>query len=457
MRTLAKKLAAILLATAILASTAPAAFADYDLVAGGTAVVAYTGGEAVMVRAGTGTDFPVLTAAPEGAAVTIIAGPFESLDGTFWYGLSYQGTIGYIRADFLALPENAPAIPVSVASGPAINSGGGYTSIITGTGGDGARIRDGASVSAAIVIHAVEGAQVEVIGSPLTSDGYAWYPVSYLGFVGYVAGNFLGSGSAGYTSAQTGSPSFEIGAHVQVSGTGGDGLRLRASYSLDSGIVGHAEADAVLAVTDGPYWDEVGNGWYGVNYDGIAGYASASYLSWTSAGLSSRALVAATVPAPVAAPAPEAPAPAAPAAPAPEPVAMAAPAAAAPAANTGRGAKLVAVAMRYLGYPYVWGGSSPGGFDCSGFTSYVAGSALGVGLGRTVGSQIGAGVAVNPDDLAPGDLVFFVNTYQAGLSHVGIYIGGGQMIHAGSERTGVTISNIWDSYWGSRFYAARRL
>lgn len=440
MRTLARRVAALILATAILASTAPLVSADFDLEAGGTAVVAYTGGDYVKVRAGTGTDFDVITSAPEGAVVTIIAGPFESLDGTFWYGLSYQGTIGYIMADFLALPGNAPAIPVSAASSP-ISGGGGYTSIITGTGGDGASIRDGASLAAAVVIYAVENAQVEVIGSPLNSDGYAWYPVSYLGYTGWVAGDFLGSGSAAMpVAAQTTTPSFELGAHVQVNGTGGDDLRIREWYGLDGNIVGHAGPGAVLSILDGPFWDAVGNSWYAVDYDGLSGYTSAGFLTWTSSGLSARSIVAASVPAPAPAAAAEQ---------------VSAPAAAPSYGSNGQ--SLVNVAMRYLGYSYVWGGSSPSGFDCSGFTRYVASTALGIGLGSTVASQIGAGTAINPNNLEPGDLVFFVNTYESGLSHVGIYIGGGQMIHAGSERTGVVISNIWDSYWGPKFYAARRL
>lgn len=455
MRTLAKKLAALVLATAILAGTAPTAFADLDLEPGGDAVVAYTGGESVMVRAGTGTDFPVLTAAPEGAVVTIIAGPFESLDGTLWYGLSYGGTIGYIMADFLALPDNAPFIAASAPSSSTGDGGGGYTSLITGTGGDGARIRDGASLSAAIVIHAPENAAVEVIGSPMSSDGYAWYPVAYLGMIGWVAGDFLGSGTAeAPVVAQATTPSFEAGSHVQVGGTGGADLRIRESYGLDGAIVGHAGPGAVLAILHGPYWDAAGNGWYAVDYDGLSGYASAGFLTWTSAGLSARAVIAATVPEPAAAPPAPAPAPAAPVA---EPVSVTVAAPAPPPSNTSRGQAMVNVAMRYLGYPYAWGGASPGGFDCSGFTSYVAGSALGVSMGRTVDSQIGAGVRVSSDNLQPGDLVFFVNTYKPGLSHVGIYIGGGQMVHAGSERTGVTISNIWDSYWGPKFYGARRL
>ncbi|MCL6636055.1 MAG: C40 family peptidase, partial [Peptococcaceae bacterium] len=66
-------------------------------------------------------------------------------------------------------------------------------------------------------------------------------------------------------------------------------------------------------------------------------------------------------------------------------------------------------------------------------------------------------VYVDPKNLQPGDLVFFQNTYQWGLSHAGIYIGNGKFIHAENESTGVTISDMWDGYWGPRFYTARRV
>ncbi len=439
------------------------------LAAGGTAVVAYTGGEMVKVRAGTGTDFGVLTSAPEGATVTIVAGPFASLDGSLWYGLSYDGTIGYIAADFLTTTANAPfiaaATTTSGASGGGASGGGGnYGSVITTNDGVGARMRDSAGSSAAIVTLIPENTPVQVVGSPHNSDGFAWYPISYNGYSGYVAGDFLGSGSVTASNVTQTAPramaALEAGAHVAVNNTGGWDLRLRASYNLDSDIVGHAAPDTVLSVQDGPFYDGAGNSWYAVDYDGASGYASASYLSWTSSGLSARqSLVAATVPAaPAAAPAVQAvSAPAlapAPAAPAPAPAAPATPAA--PAASS-HGQAMVSIAMRYLGYPYAWGGASPSGFDCSGFTAYVANLAFGAKLSHVVSGQIGAGTAVGSKDLQPGDLVFFVNTYEPGLSHVGIYIGGGQMIHAGSERTGVVISNIWDSYWGPKYYGARRL
>ncbi len=118
---------------------------------------------------------------------------------------------------------------------------------------------------------------------------------------------------------------------------------------------------------------------------------------------------------------------------------------------------IVNYARQFVGTPYVYGGVTPAGFDCSGFTSYVVRQVLGRSIGASAAAQIGAGVSVSAKNLEPGDLVFFVNTDGPGITHVGFYIGGGQMVHAGSERTGVTISNIWDSYWGQRYYGARRL
>lgn len=111
--------------------------------------------------------------------------------------------------------------------------------------------------------------------------------------------------------------------------------------------------------------------------------------------------------------------------------------------------------MAYLGSPYVLGGAGPRVFDCSGFTSFVLGQ-YGIYPGRTTYVQWANGRAVSSSNLLPGDLVFFANTFGPGISHVGIYIGGGRMIHAGSERTGVTISSVWDAYWGSHYAGARR-
>lgn len=447
MSKLARILAACLLVAITLSSTMPSVLADTDLEIGGLAIVANTGGDAAMVRDGAGYDFAVLIHADPGAVLTVVDGPFEGNDGALWYQVDLNGTVGYIFASFLVLPAHAPAQPVVSGAYRVSGGGGGYYSTVSGTGGDGARMRDGADLDAAIILVIPEGGEVEVIGSPDHGDGYAWYPVAYAGSVGWVAGVFLGDGSqaavqAATTAAPQAGPVFEAGVHVQVAGTGGEDIRIRETYGLNGEIYGHAPAGAVLQVLHGPMWDSAGNAWYAVDYDGLSGYASADYLNWTGAPLSARRASAPAAAAPVAAPAETAPAP------------KSAPA---PAPSGSGGQAIVNAAMRYLGYPYVWAGATPSGFDCSGFTMYVFNLALGINLGHDLGGQLGSGVSVGAKNLEPGDLVFFQNTYQPGLSHVGIYIGGGQMVHAGSERTGVVISNVWDSYWGPKFYAARRV
>jgi len=111
---------------------------------------------------------------------------------------------------------------------------------------------------------------------------------------------------------------------------------------------------------------------------------------------------------------------------------------------------VVGIAMRYLGVPYVWGGSSPRGFDCSGLVSYVF-AQIGVSLPHSSYAQFGMGTAVSISELQPGDLVFFT-----GASHVGIYIGGGQFIHAPHTGDVVKISSL-SGYYSSNFAGGRRV
>jgi cell wall-associated NlpC family hydrolase/3D (Asp-Asp-Asp) domain-containing protein len=119
-------------------------------------------------------------------------------------------------------------------------------------------------------------------------------------------------------------------------------------------------------------------------------------------------------------------------------------------------AKLLEEAAKYLGTPYVWGGYSPSGFDCSGFVSY---SLTNSGVKNT-GRMNAQGLydmctPVSESEVQPGDLVFFTGTYNAGVpvTHVGIYVGNGQMIHCGHP---VQYSSIYTSYWQSHFYAFGR-
>lgn len=111
-------------------------------------------------------------------------------------------------------------------------------------------------------------------------------------------------------------------------------------------------------------------------------------------------------------------------------------------------------AYSVIGTPYVFGGTSPYGFDCSGFTQYAFARA-GVYLPRLADSQFYYGRRLSMDQIRPGDLIFYT-TYEPGASHVGIYVGNGNFIHAGSS-TGVTIAAAFTGYWGARYYGACRV
>lgn len=115
---------------------------------------------------------------------------------------------------------------------------------------------------------------------------------------------------------------------------------------------------------------------------------------------------------------------------------------------------IIATAKKYIGVPYLWGGTTPKGFDCSGYVQYVF-NAHGITLPRTSREQYTAGYAVSKSKLQPGDLVFF-NTSGSGVSHLGIYIGDGQFIHASTSK-GVIIAELNTSYWSSRYIGARRV
>jgi peptidoglycan DL-endopeptidase CwlO len=121
------------------------------------------------------------------------------------------------------------------------------------------------------------------------------------------------------------------------------------------------------------------------------------------------------------------------------------------AAPPSRYGGVVGIAMQYLGVPYVWGGASPSGFDCSGLIMYVY-AQMGVSLPHHAASQYGAGSPVSRDALEAGDLVFF-----NGLGHAGIYIGGDQFIHAPHTGDVVKISSLSDSWYAATWVGARRI
>lgn len=119
---------------------------------------------------------------------------------------------------------------------------------------------------------------------------------------------------------------------------------------------------------------------------------------------------------------------------------------------------MIAEAEKYLGYPYVWGGSSPStSFDCSGFVCWVINHSGAGSVGRTTAQGIfNYTTPIAPSEAKPGDIIFFTGTYDSGsaVSHVGIYAGNGMMIHCGNP---ISYASVNTPYWQQHFYAYGRL
>ena len=120
------------------------------------------------------------------------------------------------------------------------------------------------------------------------------------------------------------------------------------------------------------------------------------------------------------------------------------------------GSQILAKATEYLGTPYVYGGASPSGFDCSGFVYYVYGT-FGISVGRTPAEQYNAGMVVDKANLQPGDIVLFAGTGSSSISHTGIYAGNGQFIHSPNSRSTVSYSDLTSGYWSEHFYCGIRV
>jgi cell wall-associated NlpC family hydrolase/SH3-like domain-containing protein len=403
---------------------------------GQTAMIANTGGDAVRLRSDASKSASVVTMLSEGAIILITNGPHDA-DGITWYQVQYSGQSGWVDADFIAARKLT-----SYAA-------------VTFTDGGGVRLRDNTDTNANVVGMVPEGAIVLIVEGPkFSADGTPWYHVNHAGKHGYLMGTYLvpTDGPAPVTKPSDTTtkttdvsvmkaPDVKDGDRVKVTNTDGAGVRMRddAGYSAD--VLTILEEGMVVTVAGKSTTDTKGNSWVPVSFDGTKGFVVGPYLTKTDDAATKKT-----------------PLPTPPTASKTDQSTSAAPAPqSAPASATSLGGKIVAEAMKYVGYPYVWAGASPSGFDCSGFVMYIAQKAAGQSITHSIGQQASSGQYVAKENLQPGDLVFFANTYTAGLSHAGIYIGNGRFVHAENEGTGVVVSDINGGYYGPKYYTARRL
>ena len=268
----------------------------------------------------------------------------------------------------------------------------------------GLNVRTGPSTSYTKIATLSYGQSVNVLS---TSNG--WSKINYNGSTGYVSSQYLQS------TKPSSSSSLETSQTVKYVNTT-SGLNMRTgpatSYAKITTIA-YGQSVNVLSTS---------NGWSKINYSGSTGYVSSQYLQSTKPSSSSSSNSGST-------------------------------------SVSSSASSVIAYAKTLLGKPYVWGAQGPNSFDCSGFTYYVFKNKAGIVLPRTSSAQSKYGTSVSWSNLKAGDLMFFdTNGANNGqVSHVGLYIGNGQMIHASSSQRKIVITGVNTSYYKNAFVNARRV
>ena len=260
------------------------------------------------------------------------------------------------------------------------------------------RLRAEANTTSSILATAAEGDYAIV----KEEAGEGWYKVDYKSITGYMSADYINLSTT--LEADLGYGRVE---------TEGSSLNVRTGPGTDF--------DRVEILYDGAVVKLLGmeNGWYKLDHKGSVGYASSDYivLCQDESGRRSDETVAVS----------------------------------------SLAQELISYAKQYLGTPYVWAANGPNSFDCSGFTKYVY-SHFGYNLNRTASAQLKNGVSVSRSELQAGDLVFFYNgKVSTPVSHVGIYIGNGDFIHASSNSYTVEISSLYARNYDQKYVYARRI
>ncbi|UPM53622.1 C40 family peptidase [Gottfriedia acidiceleris] len=358
-------------------------------------------GNGVRVRSGAGTSYQILGSVNKNQKLDVI-----SLSNG-WYKIKFNGSIGYISASYVGkVTESNNSINSQVISS------GKYIST-----GNGVHIRSGAGTSYQILGSVNKNQRLDVIS---VSNG--WYKINYNGVTGYISSSYVGK----VTESNNNNQSVGTGNYIST----GNGVRIRSGAGTSHQILGSVNKNQRLDVIS------LSNGWYKVKYKGTTGYISASYVGKETGSNTSDSNKTDS-----------------------NKVDSSQTDTNKVDSNNSQSfdvQTLINLSKKYSGVPYIWGGETPSGFDCSGFISYVF-KESGMTLPRTnvAGYWYNNSNLKTVDNFQPGDLIFFQNTYTYGPSHMGIVINNNEFIHASSS-SGVTISKINNSYWNQHFLGFKR-
>ena len=350
--------------------------------------------DVLNVRSGASTSNSIIGLLNENATVQIIS------TNNGWHKIKFNNTIGFVSAEY-----------INTSSGNS-NSSTEDTVISTGiVNADVLNVRSSGNISANIIGALYKDSKVEILS---TSNG--WHKIKFNGGTGFVSAEFI-SDSTGIVAPPTITvPSHTVEGKVAI--INADVLNVRSGASTSYSVVTTVRYGSKLPIIS--YTD----GWYKVKVGNTTGYISGDYITITDETDSSNPVVKET-----------------------------------PLIQINyTGEDIVAKAEEYLGVPYLWGGFTPMGFDCSGLVQYVY-KQLGISLERTTYYQVHQGVIVDRNDLKPGDLIFFTTNDDDpnDISHVGIYKGNDLFIQSPKPGDYVRVSNLNSAYYSNRYYVAKRI
>ena len=277
------------------------------------------------------------------------------------------------------------------------------------TGSSTLRVRSEANASSTVLDKLSHGTKVDVVS---TANG--WYKISYEDLTGYVSSDYLVLDDAldAVSAVSASSPAAAVAAQstpqpmaeTTYGKVTASALNVRSEPNTDSERVGSLKSGKIVEILG-----QTQSGWYQIEN----GFISAEYVVLVDEAEATKASL---------------------------------------------GQEIADYALQFVGYPYVYGGSSPSGFDCSGFTSYVY-RQFGYSLNRSAASQLSNGTPVSMSELQPGDLVLFKKsgTGSKAASHVGLYIGNNQFVHASTSTVGVIVSSLSEAYYTTGFVGGRRI
>ncbi|PGM92203.1 enterotoxin EntFM [Bacillus cereus] len=298
-----------------------------------------------------------------------------------WFKVSVNGQTGYVSGDFVTTGGN---------KGTTVQQGTGtYTVNVSSL-----NVRTGPSASHTVLGSVNKGKTVQVVG-----EVQDWFKINFNGGTGYVSKDFVTKGGSA-VSNETQQPTTNNNNTTAVQTDGSyvvntGALKVRTGPATYNPVIGGVTNGTVLNVTGAE------NGWYKINHNGRTGYVSADFVKFVKGGVNN--------------------------------------------VVTGGTSSIVSIATSLEGSRYVDRGTTPAGFDCSGFIYYVLKQNGDKGARQTVAGYWGSKTKTNNPQ--PGDLIYFANTYKSGPSHMGVYLGNGKFISAETEATGVKISSLSVKYW----------